>query len=96
MGGKGNVDTSKLRNSVWFYVHRLWGIYYYNVDYGMIQELLPPGFREYIFKTSCMPDQLKEDIFNNWESKRGFTYSEKVRDISHRVMYTVYIVHCVP
>ena len=78
MGGKENIDTSKLRSSVWYYVHRLWGIYYYNVDYSMIQELLPPGFRNYIFCTTCMPEQLKEDIFNNWESKRGFTHSEKV------------------
>ena len=37
MGDKKDVDTTKLRDAVWYYVHSLCGIYYDHVDYSLIQ-----------------------------------------------------------
>ena len=49
------IDTGPFRRSVWYYVHRLHGIFHDDFNYKQVNETLPINLKTYIKKIACYP-----------------------------------------
>lgn len=60
-----NVDTQRLRNAIWHYVQRLYGIMYDDFSYGEVNLFLNIELKKYIKKVACFPESITyEDFYN--------------------------------
>jgi hypothetical protein len=75
--GADDVDTSPLRQAVWYYVLRLYGIQHDDFRYEKINAFLyGPALKRYIEKVACYPSKVTKSDFEAL-SKFKFDYSER-------------------
>eukprot|EP01135_Chromosphaera_perkinsii_P006129 Nk52_evm1s413 gene=Nk52_evmTU1s413 len=55
LGDKKDIDTSKFRQAIWFYIHRTTGILHDDYNYSTVNKLLERSLKAYIKKLTCYP-----------------------------------------
>jgi len=58
------VDTEPFRMAVWYYVHRVHGIFYDDYNYKNVNMLLCPALKGWIKKVSCTPFLIEDMDIN--------------------------------
>jgi len=59
------VDTEPFRMAIWYYVHRLYGIYYDDFPYHTINMFIPQRIKNFVKKAACYPNTIVlEDVAN--------------------------------
>jgi len=53
------IDTGPFRRSVWYYVHRLFGIFHDDFNLKIVNDTLPIQLKNYIKKISCYPNLIE-------------------------------------
>lgn len=62
---EGAVDTSPLRNAIWYYTQQLLGILKDDYDYEDVSKYLSPRNKEYIKEVCQQPSQVRRSDWNN-------------------------------
>ncbi|KAG5898391.1 hypothetical protein JTB14_030369 [Gonioctena quinquepunctata] len=76
MGGRKDVDTSKFRRAIWYYIQCLFGIRHDDYDYGEIDALVERTLKAFIKSATCYPDRVTKKDYDR--VLREFQHSEKV------------------
>lgn len=77
MGSRTDVDTTRFRRAIWYYIQCLFGIRHDDYDYGEINALLERTLKAFIKSATCYPDRVTKKDYDR--VLREFHYSEKVR-----------------
>ncbi|XP_028139001.1 sestrin homolog isoform X3 [Diabrotica virgifera virgifera] len=76
MGSRTDVDTTRFRRAIWYYIQCLFGIRHDDYDYGEINALLERALKAFIKSATCYPDRVTKKEYDR--VLREFHYSEKV------------------
>ncbi|XP_056633784.1 sestrin homolog isoform X2 [Diorhabda carinulata] len=76
MGTRTDVDTTRFRRAIWYYIQCLFGIRHDDYDYGEINALLERALKAFIKSATCYPDRVTKKEYDR--VLREFHYSEKV------------------
>ncbi|XP_074034358.1 sestrin isoform X2 [Leptinotarsa decemlineata] len=76
MGGRKDVDTSKFRRAIWYYIQCLFGIRHDDYDYGEIDALVERTLKTFIKSATCYPERVTKKDYD--KVLREFQHSEKV------------------
>jgi len=52
------VDTESFRMAIWYFVHRLYGLFHDDINYGVLTELLNSPIRNFVKKAAVNPSTI--------------------------------------
>jgi len=57
------VDTESFRMAIWYYVHRLYGLFHDDINYGLVTDLLSSSIRNFVKKAAVNPSTITSKDF---------------------------------
>eukprot|EP01136_Pigoraptor_vietnamica_P034938 Opistho-1_new@99481 len=79
IGDVSNIDTSKYRQAVWYYILRIKGIQHDDYNYKLVNDFLARPLKRFIKMATCYPDGITDNDYATFA--KGLKHSERVHVI---------------